>query len=158
MKLAEALSLRKDLNTRISQLSDRLTTSITRTVDEEAPENAAELIEEITGLYDQLAELTARINTTNLEPIDLPDRPSVCLMVLAIERETARKKSAFFRNLAATARRERQASRYRDKDEVKTVVTVDAKGLDVNADRLARLARTTDLLIQQLDWQIDLVG
>ena len=67
MKLAEALSLRKDLEKRISGLKDRLENVARIQEDEEPSENPEELMTELDRCLEQLEQLIYNINVTNVK-------------------------------------------------------------------------------------------
>ena len=66
MKLAEALSIRKDLQKRIQQLEQRIKSNVKVQEDEEPLEDPKELMKELHSCLIQLEELIGRINLTNL--------------------------------------------------------------------------------------------
>ena len=66
MKLAEALSIRKDLQKRIQQLEQRIKSNVKVQEDEEPLEDPNELMKELHSCLIQLEELIGRINLTNL--------------------------------------------------------------------------------------------
>ena len=65
MKLANALSLRSELQTRIRQLESRLDNNALVQEGESPAEDPMELLRELEEDYAQLEELIARINRTN---------------------------------------------------------------------------------------------
>ena len=66
MKLAEALSIRKDLQKRIQQLETRIRSNVKVQKDEEPLEDPNELMKELHSCLIQLEELIGRINLTNI--------------------------------------------------------------------------------------------
>ena len=66
MKLAEALSIRKDLQKRIQQLEQRIKSNVKVQEDEEPLEDPNELMKELHSCLIQLEELIGRINLTNI--------------------------------------------------------------------------------------------
>ena len=67
MKLAEALSIRKDLQKRIQQLGQRIQNNVKVQEGDEPKEQPAELMKELDSCLSQLQELIWRINSTNIE-------------------------------------------------------------------------------------------
>ena len=65
MKLAQALQERADLNTRIRQLTSRLTNNALVQEGEKPAEDPAKLLKELNECVDRLEELIGRINLTN---------------------------------------------------------------------------------------------
>ena len=66
MKLAEALSIRKDLQKRIQQLEQRIKSNVKVQEGDEPLEDPNELMKELHSCLIQLEELIGRINLTNL--------------------------------------------------------------------------------------------
>ena len=92
MTLAEALSLRKDLQARIEQLKQRLLNNIKVQEGEEPTEDPKELMGEMNGCLDQLETLIFRINATNMhvknsKGVRLPPLALPVMMVQSLVRE-----------------------------------------------------------------------
>ena len=66
MKLAEALSIRKDLQKRIQQLEQRIKSNVKVQENDEPLEDPNELMKELHSCLIQLEELIGRINLTNI--------------------------------------------------------------------------------------------
>ena len=66
MKLAEALSIRKDLQTRISELTARLVNNVKIQEGDEPAEDPKDLLKELDSCLKQLEEYIYRINVTNM--------------------------------------------------------------------------------------------
>ena len=66
MKLAEALSIRKELQTRIDQLKVRTNNNVRVQEGEEPAEEPQELLKELDSCLKQLQDLIYRINLTNM--------------------------------------------------------------------------------------------
>ena len=66
MKLAEALSIRKDLQKRIQQLEQRIKSNVKVQEGDEPLEDPNELMKELHSRLIQLEELMGRINLTNI--------------------------------------------------------------------------------------------
>ena len=67
MKLAEALSIRKDLQKRVQQLGQRIQNNVKVQEGDEPSELPEELMKELDSCLKQLEELVWRINTTNMK-------------------------------------------------------------------------------------------
>ena len=65
MKLAEALSMRSDLNTRLYQLQARLNNNSKVQEGEEPSEDPKALLAELDDVTSRLQDLISRINMTN---------------------------------------------------------------------------------------------
>ena len=66
MKLAEALSIRKDLQTRIEQLKVRIINNVRIQEGEQPAEDPTDLMKDLDSCLKQLEELIYRINVTNM--------------------------------------------------------------------------------------------
>ena len=67
MNLAEALSIRKDLQKRIQQLGQRIQYNVKVQEGDEPSEKPEELMKELDNCLKQLEDLVWRINTTNMQ-------------------------------------------------------------------------------------------
>lgn len=65
MKLAEALILRKDLQTRIARVRERLFANVLNQEGDAPSENPSELIHRLNKVYAKLEDIINRINKTN---------------------------------------------------------------------------------------------
>ncbi|MBR6998288.1 MAG: DIP1984 family protein, partial [Prevotella sp.] len=70
MKLAEALSIRKDLQKRIQQLGTRIQNNVKVQEGDEPSEQPTELMKELDSCLKQLEQLIWRINATNMQTVD----------------------------------------------------------------------------------------
>ena len=70
MKLAEALSIRKDLQKRIFQIEKRLEDNVKVQEGDEPAENPEELMKELDGCLNRLEELIWHINLTNVQTVN----------------------------------------------------------------------------------------
>ena len=70
MKLAEALSIRKDLQKRIQQLGQRIGNNVKVQEGDEPLEQPEELMKELDSCLVQLENLIWRINATNMQTVN----------------------------------------------------------------------------------------
>lgn len=150
MKLAEALSLRADLQQRIAQLKGRIKTASKVQEGDEPTEDVNSLLEELGRLLEQLETLIFRINLTNVQTVD----KGQSLTALMARRDVLTMRVKALREVLdyltePTARYSRQ--------EIKFVNTVDVPTLHRQTDEYARALRELDLRIQGLNWSVDLV-
>ena len=149
MKLAEALSERADIKTRISQLESRLCLNSRVQEGEKPAENPEELLCELHALSARLEELICRINLTNSATVHEGETLTALLArrdVLALELGVLRN---FLSEASHTAVR---ASR----SEIKILSTVDVKEKQKQVDSLSKQLRELDIRIQQLNWTVEL--
>ena len=149
MKLAEALSVRADLQKRISQLKTRLKDSSKVQEGDEPAESVQDLRGELDDCLAQLEELIFRINKTNMQATHEGEsltrmiaRKDVLTLRLSLMREVVN-------YVIVTDRLGR--------NEIKYVRTIDVAQLRKEMDGYAKRLRELDLKLQSLNWTVDLV-
>ncbi len=149
MKLAEALSVRKDLQNKIDQLEDRLK-SIVKIQEGDEPDEAAEdLLSELQNAAVQLEDVIYRVNRTNLHAV----MDGVPITKLIARKDVLTKEIGILRNVLKVA--SAQESRY-SRNEIKYVRTIDTAELRKKVDRLSAELRRVDLRIQEANWMFEL--
>ena len=150
MKLAEALSIRKDLQTRISQLSARLTSNVKVQEGDEPAEDPKELFKELDSCLKQLEEYIYRINLTNMRTMS----GEKTLTQLMAERDVLTKRVEVMQNVfnQASSTNERYS-----RSEIKFVTTIDIKALRKQIDKLSSQLRQLDIEIQSINFSTDLI-
>lgn len=149
MKLAEALSVRKDLQNKINQLEDRLK-SIVKIQEGDEPDEAAEdLLSELQNAAVQLEDVIYRVNRTNLHAVI----DGVPITKLIARKDVLTKEIGILRNVLKVA--SAQESRY-SRNEIKYVRTIDTAELRKKVDRLSAELRRVDLRIQEANWMFEL--
>ncbi len=150
MKLAEALSIRKDLQKRIDQISDRINNNVKVQEGEEPNENPKELFAELDSCLKQLQDIIYKINLTNIRTLV----EGTSLTQLMAERDVLSlrltKLRTIFNNASA------MQDRY-SRSEIKMIVTVDVKKLTKDIDLLSAKYRQLDIKIQAANFATDLV-
>lgn len=149
MKLAEALSVRKDLQNKIDQLEDRLK-SIVKIQEGDEPDEAAEdLLSELQNAAVQLEDVIYRVNRTNLHAV----MDGVPITKLIARKDVLTREVGILRNVLKVA--SAQESRY-SRNEIKYVRTIDTAELRKKVDRLSAELRRVDLRIQEANWMFEL--
>ena len=150
MKLAEALSIRKDLQTRISQLSARLASNVKVQEGDEPAEDPKELFKELDSCLKQLEEYIYRINLTNMRTMS----GEKTLTQLMAERDVLTKRVEVMQNVfnQASSTNERYS-----RSEIKFVTTIDIKALRKQIDKLSAQLRQLDIEIQSINFATDLI-
>ena len=151
MKLAEALSIRKELQTRISQLSSRLMNNVKIQEGDEPAEDPKDLFKELDSCLKQLEEYIYRINLTNLHTVS--GKKSLTQMLA--ERDVLTKRVSVLQevfNQASSSSSERYS-----RSEIKYVTTVDVKALRKQSDKLSAQLRQLDIEIQSLSFSTELI-
>ena len=151
MKLAEALSIRKDLQKRIQQIGKRLEDNVKVQEGDEPAEDPIELMKELDECLNRLEELIWRINLTNVKTVNEAGKTVTQLMaekdVLTLRIFTLR--DTFDR---ASSQRERYSH-----SEIKMVTIVDVKQLSKQIDDYSAQLRKLDIEIQALNFQTELI-
>lgn len=149
MKLAEALSIRADLQRKVSQLKNRLKDSAKVQEGDEPAESVEELFAELGDCLSQLEELVFRINRTNMQTMNEGEslthmiaREDVLSMRISVMREVLGHVT--------------ETDRY-GRNEIRYVRTVDVAALRKETDTYARQLRELDLQLQSLNWSVDLI-
>jgi len=150
MKLAEALSIRADLQKRVAELKQRIKESAKVQEGDKPCDNVEELYKELDEALVQLEDLIYRINITNVHTV----RDGVSLTRMIAKRDV----------LAMRVKALQEVVRYVaandtrfGKLELKYVRTIDVNALRKEADTYAKQYRELDLKIQSLNWTVDLV-
>jgi hypothetical protein len=150
LKLAEALIIRADLQTKFEQLKQRLMLNAKVQEGDKPAEDPARLIAELEDVSAELVRLIQRINTTN-STTSLINGLTIADAIAY--RDVLRMKQSLYRELAVAAAVKQD--RY-TKSEVKFTSTVDIARLQKQADALAKEHRELDTKIQEANWLTDL--
>lgn len=149
MKLAEALSIRADLQNKIDQLKSRLKDSAKVQEGDQPAENVTELFKELDERLSQFEEIVYRINRTNMQTMcdgetltQLIARKDALKLRLSIMRD-------LLKHIVETDRYGRQ--------EIKYVRTVDVRELRKTTDDYSQKLRNLDIKLQSLNWSADLI-
>lgn len=150
MKLAQALNERKELQTRLDRLHDRLTANVRVQEGDTPSEDPVMLF----GLLDETAEalqsLIFRIARTNIETI-VEGRP---LADWVAEREVAQRRFNILRNVLDTAARRTERHSATD---IRILSTIDVAAHQKALDQLAVRIREIDATVQAANWTTDLL-
>lgn len=150
MKLAEALSIRKDLQARIAQLVTRIENNVKVQEGDKVAEEPNELMEELEDCLTQLQELIFRINRTNMHT-DLQGRTLTEAMA---EKEVLTMRIKALRSIYTTA--SSTTNRY-SRTEIKDVTVIDTKTLHEKIDRYSATLRKLDISIQEKNFTTELM-
>jgi len=151
MKLAEALSVRKDTQTRIEQLKSRINNNVTVQEGDEPAENPKELLAELDSCLKTLQDLIFRINKTNSATTAADGRT---MTEMIAERDVLTKRLSILRDVFSSAAQ--QQNRYSN-SEIKMVRTIDVKKLAKQIDQFSAKLRTLDNSIQALNYSTELM-
>ena len=145
MKLAEALIMRADLQTRLEQLRQRLAANARVQEGETPAEDPMELLKEMEDAGDRLETLIGRINLTNAH-VTVEGKT---LTELLARREVLGQKVSILNTLLENASSTVMRG---SRSEVKVLSTVDVRALRKQADELSKALRTLDTQIQSRNW------
>ena len=150
MKLANALTERAELQTKVRQLENRLMNNAQVQEGERPAEDPAALLAELEAAYAALEDLIARINLTN--SVTLSGGKS--LTALLARRDCLAGKIGVLRSFcdAASALVTR-----RTVGEIKIKSTVDVAALQKQIDALSKELRELDAAIQEKNWTTELL-
>lgn len=151
MKLAEALSLRAQLNIKISQLKTRLNDCIKIQEGDEPSETPQEVVDELDITLQEFRKLVYFINMTNSATIT--EDGSNITSLLAERDALGQKVKALNDALRTITEKE---SRY-TRNEIKYIRTVDVAEFRRMYDKNASELRQLDLRIQALGFTTELV-
>ena len=150
MKLAEALILRADLQTRLEQIRDRMIANARVQEGEKPAEDPKDLLKELDGVTSQLEELIAKINLTNA----MVKADGVTITELLAKRECLMQKISITRSLLDNAS---SLIMRGSRNEVKILSTVPVAKLRKEIDQKSEELRKLDTKIQSLNWTTDLI-
>ena len=150
MKLAEALSIRKDFQTRIEQLKVRIINNVRIQEGEQPAEDPTDLMKDLDSCLKQLEELIYRINVTNMHA----KSGDKTLTQLMAERDVLTKRVQVMREVFNQA--SSSSERY-SRSEIKYVTTIDVKAMGKQLDKLSSQLRTLDVEIQSINFATELM-
>lgn len=150
MKLAEALSIRADLQRRINQLRTRLKDSSKVQEGDLPAEQLTDLFQELDACLVQWEDMVFRINQTNIKT--LYEGKSITRMIARKDRLAQRVaiNQELLKHVMETERYGRNEIRY--------VRQVDVTALRKETDSFAKELRELDLKLQELNWAVDLLS
>lgn len=150
MKLANALTERAELQTKVRQLESRLMNNAQVQEGERPAEDPAALIAELEASYAALEDLIARINLTNSATLS----GGKSLTALLARRDCLAGKIGVLRSFcdAASALVTRRTI-----GEIRIKSTVDVAALQKQIDALSKELRELDAAIQEKNWTTELL-
>ena len=150
MKLAEALSIRKDLQKRIQQLEQRIKSNVKVQEDDEPLEDPNELMKELHSCLIQLEELIGRINLTNIKTKNAEGQSITQLMA---KKDTLTLRIGILRNIYSEAT---NLFNSYSSSEIRQECVIDVKQLSKQIDDYSARLRKTDMEIQALNFLTEL--
>ncbi len=151
MKLANALSQRAELQTRIRQLETRLYNNAQVQEGERPAEDPEKLLRELEEDYIRLEELISAINRTNSTARTEDGRT---LSDLLARRDCLKGKLGILRNFLENAS---ALVRRRTVGEIRIKSAVDVRALQKTVDGLSKELRELEETIQEKNWTTELL-
>ena len=151
MKLAEALVRRSDLRKRVEQLRERIKLSALIQDGEEPPENPTDLMAELERVLVQMTTLVKQVNRPNLSAT-LPDGKT--LTDALAERDALTLHYSVLESIAsaATPKVDRMG-----RAEIRKIPTIKVSTLRREMDDLAQRRRELDVVIQSVNWNVEVL-
>lgn len=150
MKLAEALTLRADLQRKIAQLKVRLLNNAKTQEGELPAEDPKALLEELNDCLKQYEELVFRINHTNC----VIESEGLSLTQIIAKKDALTMKVNILRDFLESA--SEKIDRYSQK-EIKIISTVNVSVLQKELDQYSKTLRELDTRLQSMNWTTDLI-
>ena len=150
MKLAEALTIRKDLQTKISRIRERLNANARVQDGLEPNEDPKVLLELLGQTTKEMIDVICRINLTNTMTIIDGTR----LGDMIVKRDMDTRKISVLRDFLNNA--SNLTDRY-SKTEILIRSTVNVEEMQRELDRKSKEVRELDVKIQQANWTTDLL-
>ncbi len=150
MKLAEALIERKELQSRLSRLNQRLQANDLVQEGDVPSEDPKVLIKDVETTIDELTTLVDRINKTN--GVVIVDGKTLSEMIT--KRDFMVKRISIMREFLQKA--SNKIERY-SRNEIMITATVDVKPYQKIVDKLSYEARMLDAKIQYTNWNTELI-
>ena len=151
MKLAEALSIRKDLQKRIQQIGRSLEDNVKVQEGEQPAEQPEDLLKELDECLKKSEDLILRINLTNVKTVNEVGKTLTQLMA---EKDILTLRISTLRNTyeRASAQRDRYS-----RSEIKMLTTINVKQLRKQIDDYSVQLRKLDMEIQSMNFQTELI-
>lgn len=150
MKLAEALLLRAEYQTRLAETETRILNNLKIQEGEEPDEDPNVLIKEAMELNVKLCELVTAINRAN--NTTMLQGGQTIAEALAQREMLNRRRALIIRIIEKAAQRDYRLTR----SEIKMLTTVKIASLQAEADALAKEFREIDTQIQAQNWLTDM--
>lgn len=152
MKLAEALLLRSEMQTKLSKLRQRIAKAAIVQEGDKPQETAEVLVRESLGILDELHTLIERIHRTNHNASFDDGRP---LAAVIAERDRLRQHVALLSFAAEAATTAPEQARYSMR-EIRWVPMLDASKLHTQIDEVSSKLRELNAKLQEANWRITL--
>lgn len=154
MKLAEALTLRADLQKRLAQLRERLKRNAKVQEGDTPAEDPRALLAELDAGAAELESLVGRINLTNCRATTTWAGAELTLTELIARRDALTLKVSILRDFLHEA--SSKTDRYSSK-EIRILSTIPVAEQQKQLDTLSRDLRELDTELQRMNWTVELI-
>ncbi|MEG2360006.1 DIP1984 family protein [Acinetobacter sp.] len=151
MKLAEALLLRSDLQTKLASLQQRINSNVLIQEGDQPSEDPNALIKEAFAVNSELHALIQRIHATNAQAQTIQGQP---LLRVLNARDSLTQQHRILQQAIDSSQREN--ARY-SSSEIRWIKSISVAELQKQADDISRQLRQNNLEIQASNWQVDLI-
>ena len=151
MKLAEALLLRSDLQTKLASLQQRINSNVLIQEGDQPSEDPNALIKEAFAVNSELHALIQRIHATNAQAQTMQGQP---LLRVLNARDSLTQQHRILQQAIDSSQREN--GRY-SSSEIRWIKSISVAELQKQADDISRQLRQNNLEIQASNWQVDLI-
>ena len=151
MKLAEALLLRGDLQTKLASLQQRINSNVLIQEGDQPSEDPNALIKEAFAVNSELHALIQRIHATNAQAQTIQGQP---LLRVLNARDSLTQQHRILQQAIDSSQREN--GRY-SSSEIRWIKSISVAELQKQADDISRQLRQNNLEIQASNWQVDLI-
>lgn len=149
MKLAEALLIRGNLQSKLTELRIRLDNNAIVQEGEKPAESPKELLEQVETTLCQLEEMIGKINLTNAAIV----YEGKTMTEMLAKRDCLHQEISIYRSFLDSASMTGKRSRG---SEIKLISTVSVAQLQKQIDEKAQQLRKLEIKIQELNWTTDL--
>ena len=150
MKLAEALQERADLNRKIEQLRQRISSNVLVQEGEKSMEDPQALMKELDAAIARLEKVMADINLTNCSTVV----EGMTLTELIARKDALNLKLSAYRDIAYEANQNTRRAR---NTEIKIKSQVKVSSVQKAADDIASEIRRLDNILQSTNWTTELI-
>ncbi|MBQ2161225.1 MAG: DIP1984 family protein [Firmicutes bacterium] len=150
MKLAEALQERADLNRKIEQLRQRISSNVLVQEGEKSMEDPQALMKELDAAIARLEKVMADINLTNCSTVI----EGMTLTELIARKDALNLKLSAYRDIAYEANQNTRRAR---NTEIKIKSQVKVSSVQKAADDIASEIRRLDNILQSTNWTTELI-
>lgn len=151
MKLAEALLLRSDLQTKLASLQQRINNNVLIQEGDAPSEDPNTLIQEAFSINTELHRMIEKIHSTNAQAKTSTGRSMLSLLN---ERDLLTQQHRILQQAIDSSCREN--GRY-SSSEIRWLKSISVADLQKQADEISQKLRQNNLEIQASNWQIDLI-